>query len=73
MQRPEFGDRFDIFVGNVRDTVTEAQLEAAFSMCGKVKRVRIQCELDTGRPRGFAFVGAFPKRDSLRVDAVPLP
>ena len=29
-------DRFDVFVGNVRDSTTEEQLQSVFSVVGKI-------------------------------------
>jgi len=33
------GDRFDVFVGNVRDSTTEEQLQSVFSVVGKIHLV----------------------------------
>jgi RNA recognition motif-containing protein len=46
-----------LFVGNLSYTVTELELKEAFSSEGiEVRSVRVACERETGRPRGFAFV-----------------
>ena len=46
-----------LFVGNLSYTVTELELKEAFSSEGiEVRSVRLACERETGRPRGFAFV-----------------
>ena len=46
----------NLFVGNLPFTATEEQLREHFSPAGKVIKVRIMTDRDTGRPRGFAFV-----------------
>ena len=46
-----------LFVGNLSYTVTELELKEAFASEGiEVRSVRVACERETGRPRGFAFV-----------------
>ncbi|MGM3306405.1 RNA recognition motif domain-containing protein [Anabaena sp. WFMT] len=45
-----------IYVGNLSYQVTEEDLKAAFSEYGKVSRVQLPTDRETGRPRGFAFV-----------------
>jgi len=46
-----------LFVGNLSYTVTELELKEAFTSEGiEVRSVRLACERETGRPRGFAFV-----------------
>ncbi len=45
-----------IYVGNLPQTATENELEAAFGQYGKVSDVKIVKDRETGRPRGFAFV-----------------
>ena len=46
-----------LFVGNLSYTVTELELKETFSSEGiEVRSVRVACERETGRPRGFAFV-----------------
>lgn len=46
----------DIFVGNLAFNTTEEQLHQAFSEIGKVVNVRLVTDVETGKPRGFAFV-----------------
>jgi RNA recognition motif-containing protein len=46
----------NIFVGNLSYSITESELEAAFSAYGAVERVSVVRDRDTGQPRGFAFV-----------------
>ena len=45
-----------VFVGSLSFTATEDELKAAFGQFGEVKAVRIVCDRETGKPRGFAFV-----------------
>jgi len=45
-----------IYVGNLSYQVTEDDLRMAFSEYGKVNRVQLPTDRETGRPRGFAFV-----------------
>lgn len=46
----------NIFVGNLSYSITESELESAFSAYGAVERVSVVRDRDTGQPRGFAFV-----------------
>jgi cleavage stimulation factor subunit 2 len=48
--------RHDVFVGNLAFATTEEQLHVAFSELGRVVRVRMVSDVETGKPRGFAFV-----------------
>ncbi len=45
-----------LYVGNLSYDVTQEDLEAVFKEYGKVSRVSIPTDRETGRPRGFAFV-----------------
>lgn len=45
-----------IYVGNLSYSATEQDLEGVFSEYGKVKRITLPTDRETGRPRGFAFV-----------------
>ncbi len=45
-----------IYVGNLSYQVTEEDLKVAFTEYGKVNRVQLPTDRETGRPRGFAFV-----------------
>lgn len=45
-----------IYVGNLSYQVTEEDLKQAFAEYGKVSRVQLPTDRETGRPRGFAFV-----------------
>ncbi len=46
----------NIFVGNLPFSATEADLNQLFSQHGKVDRVAIIIDRETGRSRGFGFV-----------------
>jgi RNA recognition motif-containing protein len=45
-----------IYVGNLSYQVTEEDLNQTFAEYGKVKRVQMPTDRETGRLRGFAFV-----------------
>ena len=45
-----------IYVGNLSYEVTQEDLTAVFAEYGKVKRVQLPTDRETGRPRGFGFV-----------------
>ena len=46
----------NIFVGNLNFQTTQDELHAAFANHGKVERINIVTDRDSGQPRGFAFV-----------------
>ncbi len=46
----------NIFVGNLDFSATESSLRALFEPYGRVDRVNVVTDRDTGRSRGFAFV-----------------
>ena len=46
----------NIFVGNLDFGATESSLRTLFEPYGKVERVNLVTDRDTGRARGFAFV-----------------
>jgi len=46
----------NIFVGNLSFTATEDAVRALFEAYGKVDRVNVVTDRDTGRSKGFAFV-----------------
>ena len=46
----------NIFVGNLDFSATESSLRALFEPYGRVDRVNLVTDRDTGRSRGFAFV-----------------
>lgn len=45
-----------IYVGNLSYEVTQDELSEVFAEYGKVKRVQLPTDRETGRLRGFAFV-----------------
>ena len=45
-----------IYVGNLSYSVTQEDLSEVFAEYGKVKRVQVPTDRETGKPRGFAFV-----------------
>lgn len=45
-----------IYVGNLSYDVNEEDLRGVFTEYGKVKRVQLPTDRETGRVRGFAFV-----------------
>ena len=45
-----------IYIGNLSYEVTRDDLSTVFAEYGKVKRVHLPTDRETGRPRGFAFV-----------------
>ncbi|KAF1769803.1 hypothetical protein GCK72_001620 [Caenorhabditis remanei] len=50
------GRGFSVYVGNAAYQTTEQELGDYFSSVGQVTNVKIVCDRETGRPRGFAFV-----------------
>ena len=46
----------NIFVGNLAFNTTEDELRSMFESYGRVDRVSLMTDRDTGRSRGFAFV-----------------
>lgn len=55
-QQSQQQQKHDIFVGNLAFSTTEEQLHQAFSEIGRIIKVRMVSDLDTGKPRGFAFI-----------------
>lgn len=48
--------KHDIFVGNLAFNTTEEQLYQAFSELGRIIKVRMVTDQETGKPRGFSFI-----------------
>ena len=46
----------NIFVGNLSFAATESSIRSLFESYGRVERVNMITDRDTGRARGFAFV-----------------
>ena len=46
----------NLFVGNMNFQTTESELRTLFEQFGKITRVHIATDRETGRARGFAFV-----------------
>lgn len=55
-QQQQSAQKHDIFVGNLAFSTTEEQLHQAFSEIGRVIKVRLVTDIETGKPRGFAFI-----------------
>lgn len=49
-------DLMSIYVGNLAYSITQENLTEVFAEYGKVKRVHVPTDRETGRMRGFAFV-----------------
>ena len=60
----------NIFVGNLDFSATESSLRALFEPYGKVDRVNLVTDRDTGRSRGFAFVEMTDSAEADRAIAV---
>ncbi len=54
-----------VFVGNLSWNATEQDLEALFSGCGGIERIKIVTDRETGKARGFGFV-TFMTEDGKR-------
>ncbi|CAB4033862.1 RNA-binding [Paramuricea clavata] len=50
------GEPCKVHVGNVSFNATEEDLREVFEKYGRVEKVIVVTDRDTGRPRGFAFV-----------------
>ncbi len=55
-----------IYVGNLSYDVTREDVEAVFAEYGRVGRVSLPMDRETGRPRGFAFVEMSSKDDEAK-------
>ncbi len=53
-----------IFVAKLDFGVTKEQLTELFEEYGKVNKVNIPTDKDTGKPRGFAFVEMFDQKEA---------
>ena len=59
----------NIFVGNLDFTTGEDELRQLFGQYGKVDRVTIMTDRDTGRSRGFGFVEMANREEGERAIA----
>jgi len=64
-QQQQQKQKHDIFVGNLSFSTTEEQIHQAFSELGPIIKVRMVLDLETGKPRGFAFVEFENAQDAL--------
>ncbi|MEM1254215.1 MAG: RNA-binding protein [Cyanobacteria bacterium P01_H01_bin.21] len=55
-----------IYVGNLSYDVTREDIEDVFNEYGRVSRVSLPMDRETGRPRGFAFVEMSGKEDESK-------
>lgn len=55
-----------IYVGNLSYDVTREDVEGVFAEYGRVNRVSLPMDRETGRPRGFAFVEMAAKDDEAK-------
>ncbi|MGK7888431.1 MAG: RNA recognition motif domain-containing protein [Leptolyngbyaceae cyanobacterium] len=58
-----------VYVGNLSYNVTKEDLEQVFCEYGKVSRVSLPMDRETGRPRGFAFVDMSTEEEETAVIA----
>lgn len=56
-----------IFVGNLPDTATGMSVGELFAVHGKVERVALIIDQQTGKPRGFGFV-EMPAPNAVRAN-----
>ena len=56
----------NIYVGNLAYSVTQEELQEAFSSFGRVTSVKIIIDRETGNPRGFAFVEMADNNEALK-------
>ncbi|MEM7793657.1 MAG: RNA-binding protein [Cyanobacteria bacterium P01_C01_bin.118] len=55
-----------IYVGNLSYDVTSEDIEDVFNEYGRVNRVSLPMDRESGRPRGFAFVEMAAKDDEAK-------
>ncbi|MFG6096986.1 RNA-binding protein [Leptothoe sp. ISB3NOV94-8A] len=55
-----------IYVGNLSYDVTREDIEDVFNEYGRVNRVSLPMDRESGRPRGFAFVEMAAKEDEAK-------
>ena len=59
----------NIYVGNLAYSVTEQDLNKAFSEFGAVTSAKLITDRDTGRAKGFAFVEMANKSEGIKAIA----
>ncbi len=60
-----------IYVGNLSYDVAEDDLKSVFAEYGKITRVHLPIDRESGRPRGFAFVEmADEKEEDAAIEAL---
>jgi len=59
-----------IYLGNLPLDATEDQVATLFGRHGKVAKVSLVADRETGRPRGFGFVEMAPDDASRAIDAL---
>ncbi len=64
VERSASSIRVRLFVGSLSDSVTEADLRAAFEAFGPVSDAVVMVERETGTPRGFGFVTMSSRKDA---------
>lgn len=59
-----------IYVGNLPFSATEDEVRGLFSQYGVVHTVKLINDRDTGRPRGFGFVGMADDEAEAAISAI---
>lgn len=59
-----------IYVGNLPFSATEDEVRGLFAQYGSVHTVKLINDRDTGRPRGFGFVGMTDDEAEAAISAI---
>lgn len=59
-----------IYVGNLPFSATEDDVRNLFSQYGDVHNVKLINDRDTGRPRGFGFVGMSDDEADVAIESI---
>lgn len=59
-----------IYVGNLPFSATEDDVRNLFSQYGDVHNVKLINDRDTGRPRGFGFVGMSDNEADVAIESI---
>jgi RNA recognition motif-containing protein len=59
-----------IYVGNLPYSATEDELREVFGQFGPVHSVKLVNDRDTGRPRGFGFIGMDDSEAESAIEAM---